>query len=71
MCGRYVLHRPIDELRTIFAAMGDMPNFPPSWNIAPTQSALVLRIAPTGERRFDLLHWGLVPHFTTDLDLSP
>jgi hypothetical protein len=67
MCGRYVLHRPIDELRTIFAAMGDMPNFPPSWNIAPTQSALVLRIAPTGERRFDLLHWGLVPHFTTDL----
>lgn len=67
MCGRYVLHRPIDELRAIFAAMGEMPNLAPSWNIAPTQSAPVLRIAPTGERRFDLLHWGLVPHFTQDL----
>jgi putative SOS response-associated peptidase YedK len=67
MCGRYVLHRPADELRAIFASMGEIPNFAPSWNVAPTQSAPVLRVAPSGERRFDLLQWGLVPHFTSDL----
>jgi putative SOS response-associated peptidase YedK len=58
MCGRYVLHRPIDELRQIFAALGELPNFEPSWNIAPTQSAPVLRRNPaTGARQFDLLRW--------------
>ncbi len=67
MCGRYVLHRPVDELRAIFAAMSEMPNFAPNWNVAPSQQAPVLRVAPSRERRFDLLQWGLVPHFTTDL----
>jgi putative SOS response-associated peptidase YedK len=67
MCGRYVLHRPIDELRAIFAAAGEA-NFAPSWNIAPTQTAPVLRLNPqTGGRRFDLLTWGLVPNFSADL----
>jgi putative SOS response-associated peptidase YedK len=67
MCGRYVLHRPIDELRQIFAALGELPNFEPSWNIAPTQSAPVLRRNPaTGARQFDLLRWGLVPHFVKE-----
>lgn len=67
MCGRYVLHRPIDELRQIFAAFGEMPNFEPTWNMAPTQSAPVLRLNPaTGARQFDLLRWGLVPHFVKD-----
>lgn len=67
MCGRYVLHRPIDELRRIFATVGEVPNFAPTWNMAPTQSAPVVRLHPqSSERRLDLLRWGLVPHFTTD-----
>lgn len=45
-----------------------MPNYPPSWNVAPTQMAPVVRRHPeTGERRLDLLSWGLVPHFIRDL----
>lgn len=44
-----------------------MPNFEPTWNMAPTQSAPVVRLHPqTGERRLDLLRWGLVPHFVND-----
>jgi putative SOS response-associated peptidase YedK len=67
MCGRYVLQRPADELRQIFATMGTVPNAAPSWNVAPTQSAPVIRLHPeSGERRMDLLRWGLVPHFVKD-----
>jgi len=52
----------------VFATMGDLPNTSPSWNVAPTQSAMVIRRHPeTGERRIDALRWGLVPHFTKDL----
>jgi putative SOS response-associated peptidase YedK len=59
---------PIDELRHLFAAAGALPNLAPSWNVAPTQNAPVVRRHPdTGERRIDLLHWGLVPKFTKDL----
>ena len=67
MCGRYVLKRSVDELRAIFEVLGALPNWEPSWNIAPTQNAPVIRRHPeTGERRLDLLRWGLVPHFITD-----
>lgn len=67
MCGRYVLHSPVAELRRIFATNGAVPNFPPTWNMAPTQMAPVVRRHPeSGERRLDLLRWGLVPHFVID-----
>ena len=68
MCGRFAFQLPPELLRRAFAALGDIPNTPPSWNVAPTQAALVVRRHPeTGERRFDALRWGLVPHFTKDL----
>ena len=68
MCGRFASHLPPELLRRAFAALGDIPNTAPSWNVAPTQAALVVRRhAKTGERRLDALRWGLVPHFTKDL----
>ena len=68
MCGRFASQLPPELLRRAFAAVGAIPNSPPSWNVAPTQAALVLRRHPeTGERRLDALHWGLVPHFTKEL----
>lgn len=68
MCGRYVMHRPSHELQQIFATQGAVPNFPPSWNVAPTQLAPVVRRHPqSGERSLDLLNWGLVPHFIREL----
>jgi putative SOS response-associated peptidase YedK len=48
--------------------MGELPNIAPNWNTAPTQATAVVRRHPaTGERRLDLLRWGLVPHFTKEL----
>jgi putative SOS response-associated peptidase YedK len=68
MCGRYASHLPPEEIARLFSTMGDLPNIGPNWNMAPTDPAMVVRRHPaTGERRLDLLRWGLVPHFTKDL----
>ena len=68
MCGRYASSLPADEMRRVFQVLGEIPNVEPSWNLAPSQRAAVVRRHPgTGERRLDLLTWGLVPSFTKDL----
>ena len=68
MCGRFASSLPADEMRRVFGILGEIPNVEPSWNIAPSQRAAVVRRHPeTGERRLDLLTWGLVPGFTKDL----
>jgi putative SOS response-associated peptidase YedK len=39
---------------------GEPANLAPSWNVAPTQDAAVVRLHPdTGARHLDLLKWGL------------
>jgi putative SOS response-associated peptidase YedK len=67
MCGRFASKLSAEFIRQLFKAEGS-PNLPPSWNLAPSQDALVVRRHPeTGARRLDALRWGLVPHFTKDL----
>lgn len=66
MCGRYLLVSPIEALRRVFAAAPSGLNLGPRWNIAPTTACLVLRRAADGQRRFDLLRWGLVPAWARD-----
>jgi putative SOS response-associated peptidase YedK len=71
MCGRFASFLPPEALRAIFRTANPTPNLPPNWNVAPTQSALVARRHPqTGERHLDALNWGLVPHFTKDLNAA-
>jgi putative SOS response-associated peptidase YedK len=68
MCGRFAAQLPPEFIRRLFATTGDLPNLAPNWNVAPTDPAMVVRRHPeTGERRLDVLRWGLVPHFTRDL----
>ena len=68
MCGRFASYLPPDAIRALFSTSGPVPNLAPSWNVAPTQDAMVIRRHPeTGERRLDLLRWGLIPSWTTDL----
>jgi putative SOS response-associated peptidase YedK len=56
MCGRYVQIMPAEVLRQIFRTFGALPNLAPSSNVAPTQSAPVVRRNPeTGERHLGLL----------------
>jgi putative SOS response-associated peptidase YedK len=67
MCGRYAALLPAEAIVALFHTTGPVPNWPPTWNMAPTRDAPVVRRHPkTGERRLDLLRWGLIPHWAKD-----
>jgi putative SOS response-associated peptidase YedK len=59
MCGRLLLAATPEEVRRLFA-YDDRPNFPPRYNIAPTQP-LAIVTNWEGHRRFMLVRWGLIP----------
>jgi len=70
MCGRYGLITPLEALRRLFAFEGGA-NLRPRWNIAPTQTAPVVRPGPgSGERELVELRWGLVPAWARDLSFG-
>lgn len=69
MCGRFALTLPPDAMRA-FARYVDVPNFPPRYNIAPTQPIAVVRLE-NRERRFALMRWGFVPQFVRDVATFP
>jgi putative SOS response-associated peptidase YedK len=47
---------------------GELPEFVPDYNIAPTTFQPVIRLdKETGERELATMRWGLVPHFAQDL----
>jgi putative SOS response-associated peptidase YedK len=64
MCGRYALISPPDLLRVLFG-YGETPNFPPRYNIAPTQPVPVVTQAQ-GQRHFTLMRWGFMPAWVKD-----
>ena len=68
MCGRYASFLPAEALRALFQTVNPTPNWEPTWNMAPTRNAPVVRLHPeTRARHLDLLRWGLVPHWAKDL----
>jgi putative SOS response-associated peptidase YedK len=64
MCGRYVINTPPDLMRRIFN-YAEQPNFPPRYNVAPTQPIPVVRV-DNGARSFALVRWGLIPSWVED-----
>lgn len=67
MCSRYNLTAPPEAVRNFFTAQGEA-DFPPRYNIAPTQPALIVRQgeAAAGERKLTLVRWGLIPSWAKD-----
>ena len=47
--------------------MNPLPDLAPTWNMAPTMDAPVVRQHANGERPLNVLKWGLVPYCTKDL----
>ncbi len=64
MCGRYVITSAPEAIRRLFGYV-DQPNFPPRYNVAPTQPIPIVRI-DEGRRRFALVRWGLLPSWVKD-----
>ncbi len=61
MCGRYSLEATPQEIVEAFA-LAEAIAVPPRYNIAPTQDIPVVRVDPeTGQRRLDMVFWGLTP----------
>ncbi len=69
MCGRFSLRASAADLLSFFGLVADDRASLeaigqaglPRYNIAPGQPVLTARLGERGERRLDLLHWGLMP----------
>jgi putative SOS response-associated peptidase YedK len=66
MCGRYASFLPAEFMARLFRTVNPLPNLNPTWNMAPTLGAPVVRLAQ-GERHLDVLNWGLILYCTKDL----
>jgi putative SOS response-associated peptidase YedK len=64
MCGRYLITTAPEAMRRLFRYL-EQPNFPPRYNVAPTQPVPIVRVAD-GERHYALLRWGLIPGWVKD-----
>lgn len=69
MCGRYAITLPPEAVRLYFGYV-EQPNFPPRYNIAPTQPIPIVRLDRNRDqgaaRRFALVRWGLIPSWVKD-----
>ena len=64
MCGRYCITSAPEAIRRLFGYL-EQPNFPPRYNVAPTQPVPIVRLAE-GKRQFALVRWGLIPSWVKD-----
>jgi putative SOS response-associated peptidase YedK len=69
MCGRFVITSAPDAIRRLLR-YEEQPNFPPRYNVAPTQPIPIVRLND-GARHFALARWGLIPASTKDAKRAP
>src|ERR1051325_4850890 len=73
MCGRYDNLIAREAYKTMYRAMRlPQSNFPPRYNIAPTDQIPIIRIDPRdGERELVMARWGLVPWCVKEIPKVP
>jgi putative SOS response-associated peptidase YedK len=64
MCGRYLITSSPEAIRALFRYREE-PDFPPRYNIAPTQPVPIARL-DNGVRAFALVRWGFIPAWAKD-----
>lgn len=62
MCGRYVSPDEASIEREFNLVRAEW-QFPPSYNVAPTNEVAVVRVNKAGERTGSRLRWGLIPYW--------
>jgi putative SOS response-associated peptidase YedK len=68
MCGRYVRRSDKQKIAEHFHIHGpSLPDFGPSWNVAPQTFQPIVRLnRDSGEREIVLMRWGLVPYWAKE-----
>jgi putative SOS response-associated peptidase YedK len=85
MCGWAKLETDVSEIKIAFGIPPQYPtpNFPPSWNVAPTDNLPIVRYdakarpagkhspeGKAGHRTLDLMRWGLIPYWAKDIKIG-
>jgi putative SOS response-associated peptidase YedK len=73
MCGRAHLSSDVGEITLVFGIPSDRPtpNFPPSWNVTPTDPLPIVRYdVKAGQRSLDMLRWGLIPYWAKNIKVG-
>lgn len=65
MCSRYSLTSPPEAVRAYFKH-ANVADFPPRYNIAPTQPVAIVRHDGRHLRELALVRWGLIPSWVKD-----
>ena len=65
MCSRYSLTAPPEAVRHLFGYEA-LEDFPPRYNIAPTEPVLTVLNNFSGAREPRLMRWGLIPSWVKD-----
>lgn len=73
MCGRYDNLIAREAYRLLFNPQRlPRSNFPPRYNIAPTDEIPIIRVDPRdGKRELTMARWGLVPWFSKEIPKVP
>ncbi len=66
MCGRFEIHSAVEVIAKIFGIADWDVEYPPCYNIAPTQDILI--VINDGKRKLIKSRWGFVPSWSRDLD---
>jgi putative SOS response-associated peptidase YedK len=66
MCGRFTLATPRQVIEQSFGVDLSGVETAARYNIAPSQDVLAIAIGKSGERRGELMRWGLIPHWSKD-----
>src|SRR5215470_10698528 len=73
MSGRARLSSDVSEIKIAFGIPPERPSphFPPSWNVAPTDSLPVVRDdTKAAQRSLDMLRWCLIPYWAKDMKVG-
>src|SRR3712207_9583344 len=65
MCGRYTLRTPVEKLAEEFGFDASSVEVQANYNVAPTQEVAAV-LSEGGERRLELLRWGVIPSWADD-----
>jgi putative SOS response-associated peptidase YedK len=66
MCGRYTLHKKVDEIAKRYNLATVPEDISENYNVAPGQFMPIITEDEGGKRHLELMKWGLVPFWAKD-----